>query len=180
LVVKKNIDGVLKALRQIIGQVPEVRYLIAGDGEERESLEKLRDALGLQPYVLFLGNIEHSKLPSFYCASDLFILPSYEVKGNVETFGISFIEASACGKPVIAGKGGGVEDAVIDGETGLLVDPCDIDEIAAAILHLLTDHKLACQMGENGRRKAEQLFSWEKVGERLNKIISEVVNNESV
>ena len=169
LVAKKNVDGVLRALPKVIEQVPDVLYLVAGDGEERGRLEALRDELGLRSCVRFLGHIENSQLPALYCASDLFVMSSYEVKGSgdIETFGISFVEANACGKPVIGGWSGGTVDAVIDGETGLLVDPHDVDGIAEAIVRLLTDCELAHRLGENGRRRVERELNWEKVGGRL-------------
>lgn len=90
---------------------------------------------------------------------------------GIESFGISFLEANACGKPVIAGRSGGTADAVIDGETGLLVDPHDVDAIASAIILLLTDRDLACRIAENGRRRVERELSWEKVGEKLDGIL---------
>lgn len=177
LVVKKNIDGVLRALSRVIMQVPEVFYLIAGDGEERERLEVLCDELALRRYVRFLGNIENRQLPALYCASELFVMPSYEVEatGDIETFGISYVEANACGLPVIGGRSGGTADAVIDGETGLLVDPHDVDEIAAAIIRLLTDRELTRRLGENGRQRVEQELTWGRVCERLEAYLALVV-----
>ncbi len=170
LVSKKNIAGVLNALPRVIEQIPNVLYLIAGDGEERDQLETLCDELSLRSYVRFLGYVENSRLPALYRASDLFVMPT---KG-VESFGISFIEANACAKPVIAGRSVGMTDAVIDGKTGLLVDPHNIDEIASAIIRLLKDRELARRLSENGRRRVEQEFSWEKVGDRLERYLKQV------
>ncbi len=175
LVARKNVAGVLRALPQVLAVVPNITYLIAGDGEEREHLESLCEELGLRHYVRFLGYVENSRLPALYCASDLVVMPSYEVKstGDMETFGISFVEANACGKPVIGGRSGGTADAVIDGETGLLVDPNDVDAIARCILRLLTDRDLARRLGENGRRRVEREFSWQQVGRRLEAMLAE-------
>ncbi len=176
LTAKKNVDGVLRALRKVIAQVPNVSYIVAGDGDERKQLEHQCDELGLRRSVCFLGNIENSQLPALYCASDLYVMPSYEVKasGDIETFGISYVEANACALPVIGGRSGGIRDAVIDGETGLLVDPQNVDEIASAIVRLLTDKELTKQLGENGRRRVEQELSWEKVGDRFERYLKQV------
>lgn len=177
LVSKKNVDGVLRTLPRVIEHVPNLLYLIAGDGEERERLESLCDELRLRPYVRFLGHIENSQLPVLYCASDLFIMPSYEVigTGDIETFGISFVEANACSKPVIAGRSGGMMDAVIDAKTGLLVDPYNVSEIAGAIIRLLTDQGLARRLGENGRRRVENEFDWQVVGAKIERILEKVI-----
>jgi len=175
LVPRKNIDKVIRALPKVLEKVSDVLYVIVGDGCERGSLENLVAAKKLEKHVRFVGYVEHDLVPSLFYASDIYISPSL-----IETFGISLIEAAASFKPVIASKIGGIEDAVIDGETGVLVDPNNIDQIANAAIQLLTDEGFRRKLGENGRRRVEQLFSWEKVGERLDKIISEVVNNEQI
>ncbi len=174
LVAKKNVDGVLRALKIVMEKVPNVIYLIAGDGEEKHHLKTLCDSLGLNSSVYFLGFVENDKLPALYCASDVYVMPSYDAGGDIETFGISFLEASACGKPVIGGKSGGIVDAVIDGETGLLINPHNVDEIAETIIRLFTDRQLARKMGENGRRRIENELTWEIVGKRLNQYLQNV------
>ena len=166
---KKNIHRVLKALPIVIKQIPNLIYLIIGQGEEEDRLRRLVVELDMESYVRFVGHVAHPQLGPFYNVADLFIMPSYQAEGtdDKETFGISFIEASACSKPVIGGRSGGVSDAVVDGETGLLVDPDDEQEIAAAITRLLTDKALARRLGENGRRRAVEELSWEKVAARF-------------
>ena len=174
---RKNVDSVLRALPQVIKQVQNLLYLIVGNGEEKKRLERLSEELGLSAHVRFLGYVEDCLLPSLYKVSELFVLPSVQQDGSkdYEGFGIVFSEGSACGLPVIGGRSGGIVDAVIDGETGLLVDPHDMDEIAAAIIRLLTDRELAYRLGENGRRRVEQELSWEKVGDRLERYLKQVV-----
>jgi phosphatidylinositol alpha-1,6-mannosyltransferase len=167
LVAKKNVNAVLRALSDVVKRVPDVLYLIAGDGKEREHLERLCDERGLGPYVRFLGHIDHSQLPALYCASDLYVMPSYTAEGDIETFGISFVEANACGIPAIGGRTGGIADAIVDGETGYLVDPHDIPALAETMVRLLTDVELAQRMGQRGRERAEHELSWRKVGIRL-------------
>ena len=174
LVPRKNHIGVLEALPEVLERVPEVCYLIVGDGEERPRLEQTVRHLGLEKVVIFGGQVPSEDLVACYAASDLFIMPSTIVDDNFEGFGIVFAEAGACGKPVIGGRCGGVSDAVVDGETGLLVDPERRDEISAAIIRLLQDKELAGRLGANGRRRAEEELSWSKVVERLERILHKV------
>ena len=177
LVKRKGHDRVLRALPRVIEEVPNVLYLIAGRGEEEASLRRMVDELGLGGHVVFAGYVEQTLLPSLYCASDLFIMPSFSRDDghDYEGFGIVFSEANACGLPVIGGRSGGAEDAIIHGETGLLVDPLDVGEIAKAITHLLTDEKLAKKLGTNGRRRVEQELGWNWVGQRLVSCLQEIV-----
>ena len=175
LTAKKNIDGILRALPQVISQVPNAVYIIIGDGEERTPLENLCDELELNSYVLFLGNIENNRVPAYYCASDLFLMPSYNVGGDIETFGISYTEANACEKPVIASEIAGLTGAVINSETGLLVDPHDTDAIADAIIRLLTNPDLTRRLGKNGRKRVETELTWEIVGKKLENYLKQVI-----
>jgi phosphatidylinositol alpha-1,6-mannosyltransferase len=169
LVPKKNVESVLQALPKVIEYFPDLLYLVVGEGPERERLEKICDELKLRPYVRFLGRIENSLLPALYCASNLFIMPTKgtETFEGTETFGITFIEANACGLPVIAGNTGGVEDAVVDGETGLLVDPCNVSDIERAMILLLSDLQYSRKLGENGRRRIETYFNWQNIGAKF-------------
>lgn len=165
LVEKKGIDMVLRALPSILYAVPEVRYLIVGDGPLRPQLQALAKELGVARHVLLVGAVEHnsSDLPRYYCACDVYVMPSRSLPGHgeVESFGISYLEAGACSKPVVAGRSGGVEEAVDDGVTGLLVDPLDIDEIANAIVKVLKDGNLARRLGENGRKRVANQPDWD-------------------
>jgi phosphatidylinositol alpha-1,6-mannosyltransferase len=149
LVPRKGHDLVLRALVPVLRRVPDVRYRIVGDGPDRARLERLAADLGVAHAVEFLGAVDD--VGAFYRSCDLFVMPSREEEGEVEGFGIAFIEASASGKPVIGGRSGGVAEAVIDGETGLLVDPHDADALAEAIVALLADPVRAAALGERGR-----------------------------
>jgi phosphatidylinositol alpha-1,6-mannosyltransferase len=130
----------------------------------------LATSLGLEHQVEFAGFIPDSQLPEVYASSDIYVMASRQIPDRVdlvEGFGISFLEASASGIPVVAGRSGGVADAVRDGETGLLVDPDDPEEIAQAIKMLLTDTELAHQLGKCGRIWTETHMNWEQWAERL-------------
>ena len=180
LVPRKNHISVLRALPQVLEKIPEVCYLIVGDGEERPRLEQEVQHLGLEKVVIFAGQVPQTDLVACYAASDLFIMPSTMVGDNFEGFGIVFAEAGACGKPVISGRSGGVSDAVVDGVTGLLVDPLDVGEIADAIIRLLTDQAYARRLGKNGRKRAVQELDWNRVAERLEILLTETIANDEL
>lgn len=125
--------------------------------------------LGLQKHVVFAGYIEEKELSEVYCACNVFIMPSYEIKieGNYEGFGIAFLEAGPCGKPVIGSNSGGIPEAVINEVTGLLVEPMDVKTITEALIRLLIDEDYSRTLGENGRRRVERECSWRMVGEKI-------------
>jgi len=173
----KGHDMVIEALPKISSQIPDIVYLIVGSGGDLERLEGLVQKLGLEEKVIFVGYIPDEELPLYYSACDLFIMPSrdkIEKDGRgkkVEGFGIVFLEANACGKPVIGGRSGGIEDAVIDGMTGLLIDPNNVDEIAKAIIRLLTDDALAQRLGKQGRNRVVNELSWEKIAAKVEEVV---------
>ncbi|MGR3173254.1 MAG: glycosyltransferase family 4 protein [Candidatus Scalindua sp.] len=177
LVPKKNHVNVLKALPEVIKRISNLTYLIVGKGEEEEIIKRIIGELRLQGYVKLLGYIDPQYIAPYYNACDVFVMPSKTVDVDYESFGIVYIEANACGKPVIGGRSGGVEDAVIDGVTGLLVDPENINEISDAIIRLLNDENLARRLGGNGRKRVENELTWKIVGKKINKIIERMVSN---
>jgi len=179
----KGHDRVLEALAILKEQGITPRYIIVGEGDEDRRLRKIAKELGLEHQVEFDGFIPAgfmpgSRLPDIYADSDVFIMASREIPGRldlIEGFGISFLEASASGLPVIAGRSGGVPDAVKDGETGLLVNPDDPRAIAFAIQRLLTDSDLAKRLGNEGRHWIETQMSWEHVAQRLRDAIKRLI-----
>ena len=116
--------------------------------------------------------VEDDEIISYYDMYDVFVMPSREEKGTVEGFGISFLEAGARGKPVIGGNHGGVPEVIVDGETGFLVDPYDVQELADAIIKLLTDSKLAEEMGRKGKERVFKYFTSEIMARRTLEVIS--------
>lgn len=167
LVPKKNHDHVLRALPEVLQKIPNLKYLIVGSGPEEAQLKEVARQLGISKQVIFTGAIEHASLPPYYCLSNVFVMPSCVAADNFESFGIVFIEASACGKPVIGSKTGGISDAVVDGVTGLLVEPDDPKKIAQALIRLLTDEQFALTLGKNGRARTESELTWQAMGERI-------------
>ncbi len=164
---RKGHDHVLQALPRIRRRFPGLRYAIAGSGPEEVRLRGLVRDSGLDDCVRFLGRIPSEDVVPLMQAADLFVHPNRELdNGDVEGFGIVFLEAGACALPVVGGNSGGTPDAVRDGVTGFLVDPEDPEEIAARVTHLLDDGELRQRMGRAGREWAAQ-FTWERSASRV-------------
>ncbi len=172
----KGFDAVIRALPRVAERHPDVIYLIVGDGPEWGGLRALANELGVGERVLFLGEVPRSKLGrgphAYYQACDVFAMPSREVAGTgaVEAFGIAHLEAGACGKPVIAGRSGGASEAVADGESGILVDADNSDDVESALRRLLASPDLARAMGEAGRKRAEAR-TWGTVSEQYEAVL---------
>ena len=175
LVARKGSDQLIKAMPEVLQQFPKSKLLLVGTGNYKNRLEKLVRNLKVQDSVIFTGRVEHDLLPDYYRLGDIFAAPCRSRYGGleVEGLGIVYLEASACGVPVIAGKSGGAPDAVLDGKTGLLVNGRDHREVGAALIKLLSDLPLRQKMGADGRVWMEQLWSWEGIGARFEEIISD-------
>ncbi len=172
----KGMDTVIAALPAILARAPDVRYAVAGIGPDRERLEQLAHKLGLGDRVRFLGGVSDRELPALYNLASVYVGASRRAERlGVEGFGIALVEASACGRPVVAGNSGGIPDAVRDGETGFLVPPEEPAAFADAICRLLADPAAAQRMGQNGRRAVETYFNWDRVVRDLREIESQVV-----
>jgi phosphatidylinositol alpha-1,6-mannosyltransferase len=128
-----------------------------------------------------LENVGDDELPSMYGMCDVFVMPSRADLGacDVEGFGIVYLEANACGKPVIAGKSGGIADAVLDGETGLLVPPDSPETLADSICRVLTHEEYAERLGRQGRERAIREFSWDAIADRVDSIMNAVISGKS-
>jgi phosphatidylinositol alpha-1,6-mannosyltransferase len=167
----KGHDVVLRALAGVKAQIPNVAYVIAGEGDDLDYLERLAREFGVRENVIFAGHVSDEELPLLYNACDAFVMCSREDRGRrgilAEGFGMAFVEASACGKPVVAGRSGGVPDAVLDGVTGLLVDPYDSDVVAAAITKVLREPGLAKTLGANGRKWVEEEMNWTRAADEF-------------
>jgi phosphatidylinositol alpha-1,6-mannosyltransferase len=165
---RKGHDMAIRALAQLKDELPHVRYVIAGDGEERARLERMVRECGLSERVFFAGIVADGDLPAYYAASDVFLLPNrVDDDGDIEGFGIVFLEAAACGKPVIGGDSGGVPEAVERDVTGLLVDGASPDAVAAAIHDLATSPERRQALGAAGRARARDAFSWQRAAETV-------------
>ncbi|MBI4553986.1 MAG: glycosyltransferase family 4 protein [Candidatus Latescibacteria bacterium] len=173
---RKGHDTVIRALAALGAEGERFVYLIVGKGREEARLRRLADDLGLRDRVVFAGYVPDADLPRYYTLCTVFVMPNRmttqtALAGDIEGFGISFIEASACGKPVIAGRSGGAQEAVVDEETGLLVDPESPDAVAAALLRVFRDPDFARRLGEAGRRRAEAEYDWRRLAKRVEEIL---------
>jgi phosphatidylinositol alpha-1,6-mannosyltransferase len=173
LVKRKGNANIVSAMPEILRKIPEAHYLIVGKGEEEGALKAQVQDMGLAGNVTFAGYVDESELPHYYASCDVFVMPSFAAhRGeNVEGFGIAYLEANACGKPVIGGRTGGVADAIVEGETGLMVDPLDVTDIAGAIVEILADEKKARAMGAAGRKRVETEYNWRSVSEKISELI---------
>ncbi len=150
----------IPAVAEVKKKYPKLKYYIVGGRPPELYLEMVKEC-GLENNVVFFENISDEKLIDLYYESDVFLLPSVTENDNdFEGFGLVYLEAGACGKPVIGTYGCGAEDAIIDGETGILVPQNDIKKTAEAILKLLDNPELAEKFGKNGKERAQQM-SWE-------------------
>ncbi len=159
LVRRKGIDMVLRALPQVIERVPKFRYIIIGNGPEAGSIGQLIDELKLDAYVTLLTDIDDNRKHAWLDLADAFIMTSRNLDGNYEGFGIVYLEAGLHAKPVIAGRSGGVSDAVENGVTGFQVDEEDPSAIARAILELAEHPEIASRLGAAGLERAKR-FAW--------------------
>ncbi len=177
LVERKGQDTVIKAMPKVLKDVRDALYLIAGEGPYKKELRHLTEEYRVKEQVIFLGRISESQKQFYYDACDIFVMVNREIKnGNAEGFGIVFLEANACGKPVIGGKSGGAAEAIIHNQTGLLVNPSDIDEVAEAITYLLKNPDAASRMGDKGRQMIEKKFAWGKLVPKIEQELRNLIS----
>jgi phosphatidylinositol alpha-1,6-mannosyltransferase len=154
---------VLEALASMPASVREsFVYLVAGQGRDLEMLQKEADALGLEGVVRWLGYVQEADLPDLYRSADVFVLCSREDRDRpeVEGFGLAFLEAQACGTPVVGTRTGGISDAVQDGRGGWLIEQDDAAALAAMLAHLVEAPGDFARMGRIARQRVEQECTW--------------------
>jgi phosphatidylinositol alpha-1,6-mannosyltransferase len=174
LVHRKGQDFLIESMPQILTQVPDAHLLLVGQGPYRAHLEKLVTKHSLQENVTFIGRIQYNDLPGYICVGDIFAMPSRSRFGGleVEGLGIVYLEASACGLPVIAGESGGAPDAVIEGVTGFVVDGTSTEQIANRAIQLLRDEKLRRGMGSAGRAWIEKEWRWQIWASKFSELLA--------
>lgn len=177
LVPRKGIDKTLEAMQSVIKQVPDVHYLIVGIGPYQAKLAQLVEQYGLTDYVSFTGKINQDELVLHYQLCDVFIMANRTMPdGDTEGFGLVFLEANACGKPVIGGKAGGAVEAVQHGYNGLSVNGYQSAEIAEATVRLLTDDVLYQTIANNGLELVQQC-RFERCAERFDTLCKQLSGN---
>jgi phosphatidylinositol alpha-1,6-mannosyltransferase len=168
LVYRKGQDVLIRAMRDVLRRVPEAVLLIVGGGPREASLRRLAEAAPNRS-VVFAGEVPETDLPRYYALGDVFAMPCRTRLGGmeIEGWGNVFLEAAACGRPVVVGDSGGARETVVHGETGLLVDGRDEAAVADAVASLLDDPPYARRLGKAGRARVEAEHTWTGAATRL-------------
>jgi glycosyltransferase involved in cell wall biosynthesis len=168
LIPRKGLPFLVEAAKKIVKEQAQTKFLIVGEGPIKNQLATWLEAANLSGNFMFLGNLKEDTLLATYSCADVFVLPSIQ-----EGQGIVLLEAQAAAKPVVAFDVGGVNEAVRNGETGLLVERGRNGELADALLRLLSDRALRQKMGANGRKFVAENFTWDICAQKMLKIYCE-------
>jgi len=164
LVPHKGQDVIVRALPKLSAEFPNVKYVVVGEGHDETRLREIAIELGVEDSVVFAGALSEAELPEAYATATVYAGPSrVDNEINVEGFGISFLEASASGLPVVAGDSGGVRSAVKDGETGMVLPPRDADAWSHVLGDLLRSSARRKTFGDAGRKAVEGYYNWDRV-----------------
>ena len=170
LIPRKGLPFLVEAAEKIVKEYGETKFLIVGEGPVRNQLLRKLEAANLSGNFTFLGNVKEDMLPTVYNCADVFALPSIQ-----EGQGIVLLEAQASAKPVVAFDVGGVNEAVCNGETGLLVKRGSTEKLADAIMKLLSDKVLREKMGADGRRFVAENFTWDICAQKMLNVYHEAL-----
>ncbi|MDJ0799271.1 MAG: glycosyltransferase [Calothrix sp. MO_167.B12] len=180
---RKGIETLVRAIkRSIFIGLADIRLIIVGgsrpgksDGIERERIENIVDELGLREYVTFPGRVDHDRLPYYYAASNICVVPSH-----YEPFGLVTIEAMASGTPVVGSDVGGLQFTVVPEHTGLLCPPEDEIAFSEAIDRILSRPEWQKQLGDASRKRVETMFSWDGVAQQLSELYTSLMDETAV
>jgi glycosyltransferase involved in cell wall biosynthesis len=172
--IRKGLFPLLEALARV--SVRSIKLLVAGDGDMRPDYEERAKNLRMGDRVIFAGNIPHSELPTYYATCDMVVVPSRPP----ESFGLALAEGMACGKPVIGCNIPGVRTVIKDNETGFLVEPGDAVGLASRVELLAADNQLRHTMGQRGRQRIIEQYTWKHVAERLTAMYESVLLDRTV
>ncbi len=176
---RKGQEVVIRALPAIRQKAPQVVYWMAGLPSERESLQRLAKNLGVEESIRFLGRVSNQRLLELYNACDLFVMTSRQLEnGDFEGYGIAVIEAALCGKAAVVSDNSGLAEAVLDGQTGLLVPQNDKESTADAILQLVVDSGQLHQLSVQAQKRAVNSQTWDKVTGNYLDILSRYARNK--
>lgn len=167
LVKRKGQEKVIEAMPKLLEKFPDLTYLIIGEGPDKNNLEQKIENLNLNSKIKILNNIINSELAEYYSSADIFVMPVENLEGDAEGFGIVYLEAALFGLPVIGGKSGGAKEAILDNETGLLVEPGNQKDLIEKITLLLEDRVLAEKLGEAGKERVLKEFIWKNQADKL-------------
>jgi len=170
---RKGHDFVIRAVADLKNDSPNIVYLIVGKGREEQNLRSLVAEMGVEDQVIFCGYVSDEDLPKYYNLSDTFILlnrqstDNKQLRGDYEGFGIVFLEASACAKPVIAGNFGGIADAIEDGKSGYIIDGKDLKAITNTIRLLIENSTKRDIIGQYGLQRVRNSFDWKTISRKV-------------
>ena len=165
----KGMDTLITALPRLLTEWPDVQLVAVGEGDDQGWLEQIADGRGVLRHVHFLSGLKYAEIAACYQACEIFALPS-----RGEGFGLVYLEAMACGKPVIGGLHGGAPEVIDDGKTGYLVQHGDAGQLATSLEALLADPELGRQMGARGRERVERDFRFNVFAKSLKKILRDL------
>lgn len=174
LVPRKGQDVLIDGFDEVLRREPDARLLIVGGGPHREALERRRATSPVRDRILMTGSVDAADVPAYHAAADVFAMPARTRGGglDVEGLGIVYLEASATGVPVVAGRSGGAPETVVDGHTGHVVDGRDPSAVASAIGDLLADRARAAEMGRAGRAWATGSWEWDGIADRMRRLLA--------
>ena len=176
LAANKGIDYLLHAIPLVLKEVPDAKFVICGEGEEKPHVEAYIDEVGVRDRIEFLGKVNLDEMVKLYSTCAMFVFPSIN---RLEAFGIVQLESMACYTPVIASNIPGVNNVMDPGKSGLLVEPRDSKALAEAIVKILKDPELAKSMGICGRRLVEEKYNWKAIGDRIEAVYRSVRERKS-
>ena len=165
----KGMDTLMTALPRLLTEWPDVQLVAVGDDDDQGWLEQIADGRGVRRHVHFFSGLTYSEIAACYQACEIFALPS-----RGEGFGLVYLEAMACGKPVIGGAHGGAPEVIDDGRTGYLVQHGDAGQLATSLEALLADPALGREMGARGRERVEREFRFNVFAKSLKKILRDL------
>jgi phosphatidylinositol alpha-1,6-mannosyltransferase len=173
LVHRKGQDTLVEAMPKVVSEFPDAHLLFVGVGPHLEYIHKRAIQLGVLSNISFLGRVPYEEIPQYISLGEIFAMPSRSRLAGleVEGLGIVYLEASACGLPVVGGKSGGAPDALLEGETGFAVDGRNPSDVADAILRLLRDPQLASAMGKRGREWIIENWEWKRWSHEFNSLL---------
>ena len=169
----KSVDIAIRAMTYVKHEMPDARLVIIGDGPYRRELERLSSRLGVDGVVEFKGYMDKERLVEFLNRSHLLINPSPK-----EGWGLTVVEANACGVPVVASNRPGLKDSVVDGETGFLVPYGDVKAFAEKSLMILKDHSLWSEMSRNALDRVKEL-TWQRCARETETFLEKVVREDN-
>lgn len=170
LVQPKGIEYLIRAMPQVLREIPEAKLVVIGEGEELRNLTNLARKLDLKNKVEFRGFVKFKELVKSYLEASVLVLPSFT---RLENFGIVLLEAMACKTPVVASDILGVRENIHNGNSngnGLLFPPKDVDKLADSIIRILSDEKKVRRMGEAGRKLVKEKYDWKMIAEQVSKL----------